>query len=124
MAKKRTDDVFTSRGIQISPTVRKLQLEFWELRRKEIEIRKALAPARAEYKTLRRKGFTHCPEMEPLKDRILAANEVLSALCNLQGGLNRSVEFIHVKQSGNNLRPMVATMGKPPDDGKDYGITA
>lgn len=106
-------DVFTSRGVLISPTVRQLQLEFWDAFKRKAAIEKALVPARAEYKALRRQGFTYCPEMEPLKDKILAANEKLTELSNLMGGLCRAVEVIHVKAAGSNARPMVATMGKP-----------
>jgi len=106
-------DVFTSRGILISPTVRGLQLEFHALAKKKAIVEKALAPARAEYKKLRRKGFAYCPEMVPLMDKILAANEVLSDLCNGMGGLARAIEFIHAKAAGSNARPMVATTGKP-----------
>jgi len=107
-------DVFTVNGTLISPEVRELQLEFHDLRKKKADVVAALAPAREEYKVLRRKGFTHCPEMVPLKDKILAANEVLGDLDSRMGALTRAVEALNVlAQSGKNFRPGVATMGNP-----------
>ncbi len=106
-------DIFTSTGVLITPHVREIQLEFHELRRKRVEIHKALAPARAEYKKLRETYYGGHSHLSVFRDRIARANEALTAIDTAMSCMTRVVEAIHVYQrNGINLRPDVATMGK------------
>ena len=109
-------DVFTRHGTLVTPSIREMQLEFHEFRRKVKEARAKIAPVQAKYDELRKTHSGSHPACQMHVDAIMEANVIIANLNTRSAQLVAAVDAMFVYAQGKRMNPHpVTTMGLPKD---------